>query len=79
MFCANFDQNLQTLSIHIQEDNKNISSTLYDQNRKISSFTTSYNESLKKMSSRNKVITKIETVKTELESPMNTKLDELRT
>ena len=46
---------------------------------KISSFTTSYNEHLKKISTSNKVSTKIETENTELEETMNTKIDELQT
>ena len=67
------------MSIQIQEDKENISSTLDAQDNKISSFTTSYNEHLDKICTRNKVSTKIETEKTELEATTNTKIDEFKT
>ena len=77
-FDAKFENQLQTLSLQIQEDNKNTSSRLYYQDKKISYFTTSYYERLDKISTRNKVSTNIETSKTELEETMNKKLDELK-
>ena len=46
---------------------------------KVSPFTTFYNEYFETMSASNKVITNIETAKTELEATKNTKLDELKT
>ena len=66
------------MSLQIHEGNKNIFSELDPQDNKVSSFKTSYDESLNKISARNKISTNIETVKTELESKMNTKLDELK-
>ena len=77
-FETNFEKKLQTLSLHIQEDNNNISSALDAQYKKISSFATSYDGRLVKMSTTNKISTKIEK-KTELEATSNTKLDELKT
>ena len=55
-----------------------ISSTLNAQDKKISSFKTSYDEHLNKISASNKVRTSIETAKTELEATMNTKLERLK-
>ena len=62
-FDAIFEKQFYNLLLQIQEDNKIISSTLYAQDKKMSSLTTSYNERLHKMSSSNKVRTKIKTEK----------------
>ena len=66
------------MSINIQEDNKQISLALDFQDKKISSFTTSYNELIDKISVRDKVRTNIETAKKELEAKINTKIHEFK-
>ena len=75
---AKFEKQLHTSSPQIKEDNKKISSTLDEQDRKIYYFTISYNERLDKMGARTKVRTNIETAKTQLEATTNTKLDEFK-
>ena len=72
------ENQLQTLSLHIKEDSTNFSSKLYAQDKKLSSFTTYYDERLEKMSTRKKFSTNIEIGKTELEARMNMIYDELK-
>ena len=65
-FDAKFQKQLQTLSLQINKDYTKFSLKLDDQDNIISSFTTSYNESLYRMRTNNKVSTNIEIGKTKL-------------
>ena len=77
-FDAKFENKLQTLSLQIKEDSTKSSSKLDAQDKKLSSFKTSYDSCPEKISTRNKNITKIEISKTELEATMNMILDEFK-
>ena len=66
------------MSLHIKEDYTKFSPKLDAQDKKTSSFATSYDELFDKISSSNKVSTKIEIAKIELEATMNIRLDELK-
>ena len=58
-----------------KEDYTKFSSKLDDQDKKLSYFKTSYNERHEKISTNNKISTKIEREKTELEATMNMRID----
>ena len=58
-FDKKLEKQIQTLSIQIKEDSTKFSSKLDTQENKISSFATSYDERLEKISSSNKVSTNI--------------------
>ena len=62
----------------IKEGSTKFSPKLDSQDKKISSFTTSYDKQLNKMITIDKSITNIEISKTELEATMNMRLDEFK-